>query len=536
MKNVVYALCGYILLVGCDVNQLDFDNVQNPTIKSTVAVPLGTLQFTLQELIEQTGDSVVSIEIEEESTLISLVYTDSFSFQASDEIISISDITNSANVFLPATPTTPVSLSVPFEESFSFTYNSDNGEQLDSIIYESGTLSIDVSSTLAPTLNYVITIPNTLDRSRNPVVINGTVSGGTNNQTVDLTGYKSFFSFDGADNSFEMTFAGTVNLSAGQSINAGDNFDFTIGFQNQAIDVVYGYFGQDTLSLGNQTLNVDFFSTLSGDNGIEFENPQINVNFRNSIGLPVGIDFTQVRGADDDGLGNLSNEVSLSGAVTQSPQLIGSPTTAQIGESIESSVGLNAINSNFAQLLASAPNTIQFEISGITNPPGSSQQNFFHPDFLAVEADVEVRLPLIMSISDISRSETFGLGSIEEITEADSIVLRVYSSNLLPLNTDLTFEILDDADSVIYNVPETRVISSAFLNTNFIASVPRIQVSNIALDAAGIQALTDGSQIRLQLVLNTPPSINSTAIFPKFLARYSLDISVSVLARLNLDI
>ena len=66
----------------------------------------------------------------------------------------------------------------------------------------------------------------------------------------------------------------SIDVAAGQSISAGDVVAFTLIYQNQVFEILYGDFGRDTVEIGNQTINVDFFADLEGVDAIQFQDPQ----------------------------------------------------------------------------------------------------------------------------------------------------------------------------------------------------------------------------------------------------------------------
>ncbi len=533
MKRFVYPLiCFLLIAVGCDIDQVDIDNLQTPRITSLVAVPIGEISFSLRELIDELDDSTVAIE-EDSVTLLSLVYTDSFSYQSSNDLIDIGDITNSDSVDLPETPATPTSLDVLIDQAFTFTYPPQNQEQIDSVIYATGDLELRVTSSIAPVIDYNLTIQNTVSPSNVAVTLSGSVANSTDIQSQSLVGYKTILAEQNGENTFSVNFSGVIHLSAGQSIAAGDVIIFTLTYQNQSFDIIYGDFGRDTVEIGNQVIDVGFFADLGGEDAIEFLNPQVNINFRNTIGIPLGIAFGEVFAATTDSTGN-TDSTFLSGSAITTPQLMGSPTVDEVGSTIESTVSLNRNNSDLAKLFGNAPESIHFNVSAISNPSATNPQNFFQPDNSTVEADVEFRLPLVMKLTDLQREQSFNLGDLK-FTEADSVSLRIVTSNWLPVNTSMDLQILDENDSILYQVLNNKVMVSADQNVaaGFISYEPKVNVEDVPLSPDGIEALNNGDRINLVLTMNTPATVNSQEIFPKFLASYSLTVKLSAVGKLD---
>jgi hypothetical protein len=74
-------VCAFALLFGsgCNVNDLDFDNLVVPHIRSILALPLGEMTYTMPELLAEitTDETATSVD---EFGLISLHYGDTASF------------------------------------------------------------------------------------------------------------------------------------------------------------------------------------------------------------------------------------------------------------------------------------------------------------------------------------------------------------------------------------------------------------------------------------------------------------------------
>ena len=88
MKNSsIAALILLLTCFSCNVGDLDFSNIEKPTLEPTVAIPLGSLSYTMRELIEKVGDSQLDLQ-EDSSSLIHLAYYDTASFNSGEEIIT----------------------------------------------------------------------------------------------------------------------------------------------------------------------------------------------------------------------------------------------------------------------------------------------------------------------------------------------------------------------------------------------------------------------------------------------------------------
>jgi hypothetical protein len=532
MKKFVHALAGLMIFgSGCDYDQIQFDDINVPRINSLVAVPIGELTYTAIEVMQEVSDSSTVFDIDEDS-LLSLIYTDQFSYIAGDDVVSVGDISNNATIALPTAPSSNEIQTIPFSEIFTFLYPATDGELLDSLVYSEGIMTFTVTSVLNPIIDYTATIINTIGPNGQAVTFNGQVANSSQTQTQDLSNHSTFLTTQGIENTFQVRFDGNINLAPGQSILLGDQLSFELSYTNQQFSILFGDFGQDTLQVGNQILEVDFFRTLGGEDAIEFRNPQINISIDHNIGVPLGISFSDVTASRAD---MSADPVALSGTGVRNPQLLNTPTTSQIGETLNTLVGIDGTNSNLGTLFGSAPDQINLDLKAILNPPGSDQRNFFVPGDSELNGTVEVKLPLQIKMDELQRDFEVELGNIE-FDDADSISIRIVSLNLLPFSIDMDFQILDENDSVLYEVNDIEALAPPFLNSiDQRAYQAQANIQEIPLSPEGIEALNNGTKINLASRLNSPKSLTSRQIFPGIYADYDLTIKVSALAKLNVE-
>lgn len=536
MKKIVLLSISVLLLiaVACDINELDFEDLQEPPLQSLVAVPLGELTYSMRDLLAEVDDNELTIN-EDENTFITLSYFDTLTYTTSNDIVEIQDVSNDDTVTI-----TNVPINGPFADQFSynlsFPYPSTNQERLDEVVYESGEVELRISTNFSAfNISYNFEIEDTFDPSQNTLSFSGSSSGGAlgDTQTQNISGYTTRLREDNGANVFDVNLTLTVEVLNGESIPPGSRVAFELTYRNQEFETVYGFFGRDTLNIGNQSLNLDFFSEL-GDDGIYFRGPILSVRTFNDIGVPVGLDFSGVYGIKADTLNGTTDTTFLE---TNGLQIIDHPrfSEGEVGQTIEDSVFITRNNSTIDELFRLAPDQLVFDISAISNPggeTGEARENFFQPGS-TITSYFGVELPMSVQLRDLTREVEFDLGGGVKFEEADSVSLRLVTANLFPFSANLTLRILDENDEILYEAPETLVIATAFLNSDFIASRPEVQISNIPLSPTGIDALANGSTLSLLISLNTPESLNSRDIYVDLLGDYTLTVKVGVAAKLN---
>jgi hypothetical protein len=530
MKKVVYVFFGWMLIVsGCDINQLEFSNLETPTIESSIALPIGEFTYSLGELVGELDDTSLIFEEDPETLLYSLVYNTTINYAANElDFIDIGDVTNSFNIPLPTTPAVSEATIVSIDTTFTLPFPANDGDALDSLIYASGTFDLLVSTSMT-SVSHTLTIIDTRNVSGNSISFSDN-SYPSLTTGYDLANHTNSLERVNGENLYSVRMQIEVNLGVGQSIPSGRSVSVSMTYSNQSFQTLFGNFGKDTIQFGTTSFAVDFFESLGGSGALTFRNPQINMTFDNSVGIPIGILFDEVYGVSD------STRTYLSGAATNSPQGIETPGLDQIGESVEDSIKLSATNSNLNEIFGNTPNEIVFNLSGVSNPFDSSSTNFFIPGSGQVDAEVEIRLPMEMQVNDLTRAISFDLADGIDVQGTDSITMRIVALNLLPFSTLMDVYFFSAAGDTLHQLDQSLVMATPFINIDFEADEAEPNAADIPLSSEGIEALADTRRIDVVLTLNTPESLNTREIYPRWLSRYHLTVKLSAIIKLNQDL
>lgn len=530
MKNSLPVILLLFSLVACNLDELDFDNLQTPTLRSRVAIPIGEVSYTLRELLEEVDDQAVLLE-EDSNSMLKLTYYDTARFESGEEIIRIENVSNSANVTVPLLTAGSERREELVDTVFLFEYKAEKNEAIDSVFYKEGEMELIVTSNLASDIHYDIDIANTQKVINNePIRFSGDVAGyAVSSGSRDLSGYKTKLLFREGKNTFQVSTRITVFLDAGETTNPDEFVNVTLTYRDQTFRLIYGKFGQDTVSIGHEILNIQFFEDL-GESGFKFGNPEFIFDFHNGFGVPMGIVFSNIYGVDNTSTG--LDTTYLEGPATSTPQVIAG--SDGLGMEATSEVLLNAQNSTLRDLLSKSPRTIGLALTAITNPEDAYQSNFIL-DTSRITSYIEVSLPMELSLRNVEEKVDFSLGGGLKFDEADTASIRIVSENELPFSVRLKMDIVDENDSVLYTIPQTLVMESPFINSDGIVTQSRQLIADVPLSKAGIEALGIGDKLKLTFILNSPAG-GSRDVYVKVLADYMLNVSVSALGRLNLKL
>ncbi|MFY0607539.1 MAG: hypothetical protein JXR10_12555 [Cyclobacteriaceae bacterium] len=530
MKKLSTALI-MLFCLSCNVNELDFDNLEGPTLSGKVALPLGTISYTMRDLIEEVEDGELRLE-EDSTSLIILSYFDSAEYSAGDDVLYIDDIVNGAAISIPSFPALPFDTTYVIDTTFVFTYPASESEALDSVFYDGGSLTFSLSSNLPYDVDYSFTLAQTTRISNGEAVsFAGSLVGNSSvNSSEELSGLRTELTSQDGNNIFIMSVTIDIDLATGQATTGNNTLDIELGFIDQDFETLYGKFGQDTIQIGEESLEISFFDDL-GDFGLSLGSPSLNFHFESSLGLPIGLLLNGMYAVKNDG--DNADTTYLAGAVTASPQVI--EGALEPGAEQTSTISINTDNSTLRDFLGIAPNAIGFSLSAMANPIDPTLSNFL-PDSAGIRTAIEVSIPLEVSLDNLSREIDFELGDGLEFDEAETLTMRIVTQNGLPFNARLEIDVKNETDSVIHTVPQVLVLETPLLNTLGIVTSPKKAVSDIIMDEAGVTALREGDKLVLRIILNTPSTGGSREFFVKVLADYEISASVSVLGKLKADL
>ncbi|MEQ9402111.1 MAG: hypothetical protein RIM99_00885 [Cyclobacteriaceae bacterium] len=534
VKKFVFIAFSVILFAGCNTNELDFDNIKVPPVTGIFSVPIGEVSYTMRDLLLKS-DSTLDFQVDEDS-LVTLMYFDTISYQSDTDFLQIDDITNSATVDLaaiPGGPFTGIGVTVPINSTFTLSYEAnDANDVIDEVFYEAGDVTISVTTDIQGTLDYTVTLNSFVTAVNEiPLTVSETINGNgtltTTNSAGSLVNHKSLIN----NKTFVTDFAGTLTLGAGDTFTGSETLTVDITFANQTFSIVYGRFGQDTVQVGNETLDIEFFRQ-TGDDGLFFGNPTIRFNFENTLGIPLGIDFSGLYG--DDGQGGA--QTFLEGDITETIPVIEMSDINDPGSVVSSTIEITKGNSSIVDLLATSPARLGFDVMAISNPYDVNTTNFITQDN-RLEGTIEIEIPMEVRLENLQQTVNLSLGDGFDLSDVDSAAIRIVTINELPFSAILALEIQDADSNALYTVTDNLFLNAPFININGLVTDPNGASADIPLTKAGVEALgSPEGRMVLTVTLNTPGSLNSRDIFVKILTNYSLEVKVGVVGKVNIDL
>lgn len=501
-----------------------------------IAIPLGYVDYTIGELLEEVSSSDLVIGTNEENVL-TFVYSESITAQNGADLISIPDqnfdidIDPEINMPTPSPIATTQTINKDFDIQFSDI--SANNEELTMASFNGGKLILELSSTLPVSAQVDILIPSLLSKETGQAYSStGFVSPDSSVLTFEenLDKYEADLTLSASDsesafNNIKIETVTTANIRVGDQIQSGQMIVLNVNFTEPKTDKLIGNFKQQEVDVENQTLSFNVFDSF-GSGELYFDEPVIRMTFSNSFGIPIGLDLAGI-------IASKTGEESraLRGTIVDDYQIIAAPSVDNVGESVETTIEITKSNSNINELISYKPDAFEVNLVGLTNPTNGPTQENFVLNNSTVDATVEVEIPMVVSFDQVEISELIEFDQSENLEQVKALTLKVFSENSIPLSGNLRMEFLDASGSVVLTSDQNQVFNAAPVGANGKSSGVISGESEFVFNASDIETITTAKELRVVALLNTYEQGQGTVV--KLSGDDQLRLNVSLLTSIN---
>jgi hypothetical protein len=524
MKNVT-KLCLIIslthLLFSCNLSYLDKD-IEDPSWDGNIKIPLGFINYNLSEVFNDLGsDGLSPTSIDE----FSFNYTQIFTGENNTAFsVDIADFTTTGEINLDVFPAA-ISALLPYTivngDGISGTYTEENQEiydlglnpEITDIALNGGFLNITLNSNLVNTKTALtITIPSLKKKSDDSMYTGSwEITGGNEEKiSIPLNGYNADSTIDpeGTGNLYNrmvVNVNSSITYAAGDIIDTNDAISYEVKFSSISYDVIEGDFKQEPFNISSETIDLsDFSDNFSGGN-VTFDNTKMTINISNDYGFPISIDLSSVKAISTNSSVNLN--------YTGNPSL---PNTIIIDgvenfgeDEVVSNITLDNDNSNIGSLLESNPTSIEFNLSGISNPIDNSipNENFYASNNNGFEAEV------LIDFDKVNLNEEIVFNPDEDFKKFQNIKIVTSVENKIPLNGDLLLEFKNSANEIIHT-EAFNAFNAANLDPSSGQSDGVAVLSNfeINLNENEINSISNTEKINIKVTLQLPDGESSVMI------------------------
>ena len=534
MKTIT-KLCLIILLThllfSCDLSYLDKE-IEDTSWDGNIKIPVGFINYNLSEMFNDLGNnSLGPTSIEE----FSFNYTKTFTGENNTAFnVEIANFTVEGNIESPIndadlsasgesspyTITQEISPGIinpligTYKEVSQVIYDLNLSQEITDIAFAGGILNIIFNSTVSNTNTAItIKIPSLTKKSDDSEYTRSANITGENEETIsiDLNDYNANLTNDetgtgNTNNKMVVNVNASLTYTAGDIIDTDDNISYEVKFSSISYDVIEGDFKQEPFSLSSESIDLgDFFDNFSGDN-VTFDNTKMTINILNDYGFPIGIDLSSVEAIST----NSSVNLNYTGTDPSLPNTIIIDGVTNFGDDeVISNITLDNSNSNIDSLLESNPTSIEFNLSGISNPidDGIINENFYASSNNGFEAEVSIGFDKVNLIEEID------FNTDEDFEEFQNIKIVTSVENKIPLTGDLILEFKNSANEIIhtesFNAFNAANIDPSSGESDGVAVLSNFEIN---LDKNEINSLVNTEKINIKVTLQLPDGESSVTV------------------------
>lgn len=498
VKSLLIGL-SFFSLTGClKTEDLDLNKSKGVEIDGTYGIALFNDNFTALKILKRL-DSLNKIFINDEGYISYIAGQNSSSLIGNDYIV----ITNQSEGGSFSLPPAVVTL---FNAAPNGTTVSDSSSEnwffdippyeLDSIIYKSGDLLLETSSTFTIPMEVTITIEDLLRPNgalfSHTLILSG---AGSNQATIDMSGFKADFTLKGTNHSrLRLKTKVSMTKNSGADFVTGvQQISYNVGVSNQVFKKIHGYFGQEPLVIPTDTLEVDLYQSATGDGDIRIEEPRLNLYFDNSYGMGVRINtLSPFFGRKGDGTVIPITGVSL-------PFTIDRANT--VGETKRSTLILKEPEVNINEIADAYVKEIEFGASATINPGGVAKN--FALDTSRVTLTSEIEIPFYGSFKNfnIETETNFTPPKDADILEFAEIKLIIENTFAFGLSFQVYFmdSMNNTVDSLFKTIEQTNIIPTASVDNTGKVINAAFKTTFIKLDQALLKKMQAQNVTKLKV-------------------------------------
>ncbi len=536
MKKINKFLCFlYLTLIFTSCKKTDEIDLSTLQTYHHVAIPLVSAEIDVEDMLERDTGDIISTGTDGE---LFLAYVTPPTTINASEIIDIPDQTFSISVN-PAPQNLPSLInSISYLDTNINAFTFPLGEELSSIEFSQGILTIEILNNLSHEVVLEITIPSLVNAqgnffsdiltasANNPAVTQANL----NNYTFDLT--KGSLGF----NEMVVYLEFTINGS-GSPINTTDDLTFSFTMDNLEFSSIFGDIKYQQFDLGSIPLPLDIFS--NSESAVQFllTNPEIKHTIQNSFGFTANMGMQSMYYEDLQGvfLGDVLYDSSASGNLQAAPFYFPAIEQPAIqGDSVTSIITMDAANSTINELINSTPKSIISSPVVVVNADSTITNNNFILSSSNISVSTEITLPLEGYAGGWVMGDTIPFDfKVDELfssqTDIDSAVIKFSTTNGWPIEVDFTLQLLDSNFNLLSSIADGEmVLQSATLDANGrVVQDSEQKVTLLGCDESCVDNLNQTKHVILLVTAGTSDYDNQQSV--KIYSDYKLQLSMSLL-------
>ena len=346
------------------------------------------------------------------------------------------------------------------------------GAKLTYIEAEEGILHVFIASSVQEGLTLTYTLEGAFDKYGQPLRVSSFVPPAPSlttpsriDKTFDLSGYS--IDLTGKNHNTFNTYTQTINARVDSSgiertITSSDSLKISYSIENVKPRLIKGYAGRDTITVGPETINFDYFKNILAGS-IDLEDVKLSMNLENGIGVQGDVvieDFTARRN---------TSSVSLTAPTVVNTRIRVNKANEFPFRTTNTNIALNNTNSNIKNLFELLPSQLQYAMKVYVNPNGNdgTYQDFVNANS-KLNVNLNMELPLSLMASNLILRDTldFNIGSsIQDLNAIKGGAINLIADNGYPLEAQLDIIVYDEFGTVVDTLLKNYTINAADLNS-----------------------------------------------------------------------
>ena len=528
--GAMYTFLVISILSSC--NKPDLNKISGIQWDPNLATPIGYADFGVYDVLaaKDSNDLVIVNPLD---GALALTYDGQIVSVTAQDVIPMNNLSQQFSLV-------PSDLNLVASGSFNGSINSSNTENIDiptsngielhTVEFNSGSMNINVSTTLEHDITLNITFPDLIS-SGSAVTKNINLSYGgsvpqVTNSVVDLSDVIADYTAGGSTvNRIRANVNATIT-GTGQPIAGNENFDMTIDLSNMVFKNAIGYFGQQTLGAQSDSILIKIFNNATTGT-FSFTNPSLKFTIDNSFGMPITMNFA-----------NLESINTQTGQVTP---LTGYPSTLAInaptsmGQTATTSMTMNTSNTtNLSTIISPTPKYLNYSVSAATNPAGQTGPLNFIEAASKFEVNAELTLPLEGYAYGFSANDTMPYNFSGNADNIESAMFRFNVTNGFPVSVDAQATFVDANYIPIFSLVTTpvEVVSAAPVNSSGKVTSSVNKITDVTLNKSQINLL---DQVKYVIISGTGATTTPQQTVVKLYDGYRLAFKIGMQVQLKVD-
>jgi hypothetical protein len=416
------------------------------------------------------------------------------------------------------------------------------GAKLTYIEAEEGILHVYIASSVQEGLTLTYTLEGAYDKMGRPLRVSTFVppapSAGVPSRidkTFDLSGYS--IDLTGKYHNTFNTYTQTINARVDSSgiertITSSDSLRISYSIENIKPRLIKGYAGRDTLDVGPEISDFDFFKNIIGGN-IDLEDVKLSVNLENGIGVEGDVviqDFTARKN---------TSAVSLVAPSVVNNRIRVAKANEFPFRPANTNIALSNANSNIKNLFELLPNQLQYAMKVYVNPNGNdgTYQDFVNSNS-KLNVNLNMELPLSLMANNLTLRDTLDFNIGNSIRDLDAIkggAINLIATNGYPLEAQIDLIVYDQYGMAIDTLLKNYTVKAADLNTTCRVDIPKKSYDKIIISESRMNELAQAYNAVVVARFNTKSNQSTCNSHLKIYSDYRLKIALTADFRYNLN-